>query len=60
MSIQLEPQYLQRVKEILDKFLPTCEVWAFGSRVEGTQKKFSDLDLVVVREEPLKIEILAS
>ena len=33
---------------ILKKILPNQEIWAFGSRVTGTSKPFSDLDLVVM------------
>lgn len=32
---------------ILKKHVPDAVVWAFGSRVKGTAKKFSDLDLAM-------------
>jgi len=35
-------------------------VWAFGSRVTGTAKPFSDLDLVIRTEQPLPLEKLAA
>jgi predicted nucleotidyltransferase len=47
------------VKDILQKFLPKETVWAFGSRVRHTHKPFSDLDIVVVNDEPLSIAIMA-
>jgi len=47
------------VKDILQKFLPKETVWAFGSRVMHTQKPFSDLDIVVVNDEPLSIATMA-
>lgn len=28
-------------------FIPDTEVWAYGSRVKGTAKSYSDLDLIV-------------
>ena len=31
-----------------------CQVWAFGSRVKGTHKKFSDLDLCFERSTALR------
>ncbi len=35
--------------------LPQREVWAFGSRLKGTAKPHSDLDLVVRGDAPLDI-----
>lgn len=46
--IDLEDKYLNEVKHILYKHEPTCEVHAFGSRVAGSARKYSDLDLVLV------------
>lgn len=44
---------------ILKKHLPEYyEVWAFGSRVKGTAKNYSDLDLVVIGNEKLPSKIL--
>jgi len=34
-------------------------VCAFGSRVTGTSKKFSDLDLAILGNAPLSIEVMA-
>ena len=45
--IQLTPGQREIVLEILARVLPGREVWAFGSRVEGRPKRFSDLDLAV-------------
>jgi predicted nucleotidyltransferase len=47
------------VNEILQRFLPDREVWAFGSRAKWTAKKYSDLDLAVIADEPLSIELMA-
>ena len=41
---------LKLVKSILNKHLLDCEVWAFGSRVNGTARSYSDFDLVIVGE----------
>ena len=38
---------------ILQTYIPNEEVWAFGSRVIGKSKKFSDLDLVIKSDTPL-------
>lgn len=46
--IDLEAPYLQLLRRILGQHLPGWEVRLFGSRVRGTARKFSDIDLVVV------------
>ncbi len=33
---------------ILNNHIPTHTVWAFGSRVNGTARKQSDIDLVII------------
>lgn len=47
------------VSNILQKYLSQYSVWAFGSRVRHTHKPFSDLDIVVVNDEPLSIATMA-
>lgn len=34
-------------------------MWAFGSRVKRTAKKYSDLDLAVISEQPLPMSTMA-
>jgi len=46
--IDLQTKYLDEVKRILCARVPECEVRAFGSRVNGMAKEYSDLDLAVV------------
>lgn len=57
-KIDLNPSELALVIEILKRYLPAYEIWAFGSRVKHTAKKFSDLDLAIISENPLSISIL--
>jgi type I restriction enzyme S subunit len=47
-AIDISPEQWQIVREILQKHIPQHEVWAFGSRVKGTAKTYSDLDLAVI------------
>jgi predicted nucleotidyltransferase len=52
--IYLETRYLDEVRQILQQFVPEYEVWAFGSRVhQRGLKPFSDLDLVLITEQPI-------
>ena len=46
--IDLSPDHLQTVRQILAEHVPACEVRAFGSRVTRSAKAYSDLDLAVV------------
>ena len=46
--IDLQAKHLREVVEILSRYVPTFDVWAYGSRVKGTTKPWSDLDLVVM------------
>lgn len=44
--IDLSPQQLEVVRELLRVHLPGVAVWAYGSRVRGNARRYSDLDLV--------------
>jgi len=46
--IDLASHQLETVRAILARHVPDCEVRAFGSRVSGPPKNYSDLDLAVV------------
>ncbi len=48
------------VLDALARHLPNREVWAFGSRTNGKHKPFSDLDIVVVGEQPVPLSTLAA
>ncbi len=41
------------------QLLPDFEVWAFGSRVTGTARPFSDLDIAVIGEAPLPLSLMS-
>lgn len=57
--IHLLPSDLDIVKSVLKRRVPDCAVWAFGSRVNGTPRPFSDLDLAIVSRAPLSLGVLA-
>lgn len=52
-NLDITEDELAIVKSILQQFAPNYPVWAFGSRVKGTARKYSDLDLVIMTEKPL-------
>lgn len=45
-NIDLPKKHYKTVKDLLETYLPNTEVWAYGSRVKGTSRPLSDLDLV--------------
>lgn len=45
--ISLSAEHQKQVKYLLQQFLPNVEVWIYGSRVKGSSKPSSDLDMVV-------------
>lgn len=46
-KLDLKPAHLRLLLDILGRPAPECEVWAYGSRVNGDGHEGSDLDLVV-------------
>ena len=47
-TLDITPENLQIVQQILQQHIPHYPVWAFGSRTKGTAKPYSDLDLAVI------------
>ena len=45
-DIILPPEQLDLVLSLTQTHLPGVEVWAYGSRVRGNPRRYSDLDLV--------------
>jgi predicted nucleotidyltransferase len=56
--IDLDPDHLRMVRDILAVHLPDGSAFAFGSRVRGDARRFSDLDLVVRADQPLGLDRL--
>jgi type I restriction enzyme S subunit len=59
-AIDIRPEQWAIVRDILRNHVPYYDVWAFGSRVKGTAKPFSDLDLAVIAAEPLALDLRAA
>ena len=55
LTLQLTAEELHIVRSILQILVPHREVWIFGSRTTTKHKPYSDLDLVVMGEEPLPL-----
>lgn len=46
--VNVSSRQLETIKRILAEYVGDCEVRAFGSRVNGLAKGYSDIDLAVV------------
>lgn len=55
-KLSLTADELKIVQSILNQYIPNIPVWAFGSRVKGTARPYSDLDLAIMTETPLSLE----
>ena len=58
--IDIRPDHLRMVNDILQRHVPQYEVWAFGSRAKRTAKPHSDLDLCIVSDIPLSFTVLGA
>ena len=55
--IDIRPDLWPIVRDILARHVARYEVWAFGSRVKGNAKPYSDLDLAIITDTPLPLSI---
>jgi predicted nucleotidyltransferase len=58
-QIDLSSHDLNVVCKILKTYASDYAVWAFGSRVKGNAKKYSDLDLAIMTQQPLSFSKMA-
>ena len=59
MTLDLTPEQKSIVLDILRAYVPRHEVWVFGSRIKGTSKPYSDLDLAISSSDlPWKVDIV--
>lgn len=59
LKLKIQAHELETVLKLLEKFVPTHEIWAFGSRVGGNPKPFSDLDLALIGTNALPLSTRA-
>jgi predicted nucleotidyltransferase len=59
MSDAITTAQWQLLMTIIDANIPNAEVWAFGSRVKGTNHRGSDLDVVFISPPILSLAQMA-
>ncbi len=57
--INISSEHEDIIRSILDEYIPDRKVMAFGSRTSPESKPYSDLDLVIMGDEPLGLDDLA-
>ncbi len=59
-TIDLQPADRAILRDVLDTCLPAgVRVWAFGSRVTGSARRYSDLDLAVEADQKVPFDVLS-
>lgn len=51
--IDLSAEQLRKVRRVLAEHAEEFEAYAYGSRIDGDARKFSDLDLALLGSEPI-------
>ena len=58
--MQVDTNDADTIKQILQTHLPNAKYWLFGSRIKGTAKPFSDLDIAIISSQPIPLETLST
>lgn len=58
-DVDMRPSEWLIVRDILRRYVPSREVWAFGSRAKHSAKPYSDLDLAIITDQPLPLDVAA-
>lgn len=58
--IDLNKDVLVKLIQILKKHIPLAEIRVFGSRISGSAKSYSDLDLAIINTEKLNLKTLTA
>lgn len=56
-KIQIHEKQRKLIRDLIDRYLPNTEIWAYGSRIRGGATIRSDLDLVAFTTEEQKHEL---
>ncbi len=55
--LELLPRHVDELRSLLARHVPEAEVWAYGSRVNGSAHEGSDLDLVLRNPPDLRQDV---
>lgn len=58
-QVDLDPEHWKIVRDILSRHVPENTVLVFGSRASRKAKKFSDLDLAILGDNPQSLDLMS-
>lgn len=56
--IDLAPEVLALLKELITEYVPECEIRVFGSRIHTTAKPYSDIDIALKCSNPIDRQMM--
>lgn len=56
--LNLEPKYIDFIKETVLAEIPNAEIYIFGSRVQGNALEYSDVDIALKDEKKIPVETI--
>lgn len=57
--IDLDSKSLNYIRTVFSNKLPSADIRVFGSRATGKAKKYSDLDIAIIDEQPVTSKTLS-
>ena len=54
--LDLDPKYIDFIKETILAEIPNVEIYIFGSRMQGNELEYSDVDITLKDKEKISIE----
>lgn len=58
--IQISKAEQNYIYNVLKNHLPDAKFWVFGSRVKGTAKQYSDVDIAIMSDAPVDLLALST
>lgn len=56
--MNLEPEFILLIKNSIKKYLPSANIFIFGSRARTTNRAFSDID-IAIKDPTINSDIIA-
>jgi len=56
--IDLDPSLLERIVSVFQEHIPKTSIYIYGSRVRGTARKYSDVDIMIKGKNAVSLEKL--
>ena len=54
----VKERYKKQIIQAIEKFLPNCKIYLFGSRATGSHMPTSDIDIAIDNSKPIKLSVM--